>query len=721
MASLVPDNKNRAPTAQTGNTGDKRPGRENQPNWLDLAQRAFHSSTNFVDANYRKGWEDSIRAFNNQHSLDSKYTQPAYEKRSRLFRPRTRTIMRKNEAAAAAAFFSNNDVTSIEANDANNLTEVASAAIMKQLLQYRLTRSIPWFQVLMGGMQDTQKTGVACAHVYWDYKEKSPESIALDAVNQVHEMMEDRKAPEQENEYPEQTDLPTGAIEASDSETLSEETEEEETPPIVIVQTEPIVLKDQPVVDLIPIENVRIDPGASWIDPVNTSPYIIHLIPMYAMDIKSKMRAGEWNKVSDDMIAAATEITPDTTRLARNKNRSDPYDSSDRDVSDYEIVWVQRHIHKFNDEDWHFYTLGDVAMLTDAEPLKQTVFTGKRPYVMGICNIETHTSMPSSIPQMSKGLQDETNEIANQRIDNVKFVLNKKFLVKRGREADVAGLLRNVPGGVVMLDDPQLDVKELEWNDVTASSFEEQKALMQEMDELLGNFNPAALMMSGANNAPARNMVMLQNNQGTLTEYLIRTYVETFVQPILRMLMLLEQKYETDQTVLALAGKRAELFQRFGIDRITDELLEKELNLTVNVGMGATDPTQKLNKFIAGITAYTNIMARPVPGLNVQEVGREIFGHLGYSDGARFTTVDNPMILQLQQQMQVLQRDNQELQQRVRDKATGHQVALQKARENNQTKVTTTLIKEDNANRRAVAEHMRALMESGQRRDKEGR
>jgi len=45
--------------------------------------------------------------------------------------------------------------------------------------------------------------------------------------------------------------------------------------------------------------------------------------------------------------------------------------------------------------------------------------------------------MPSSIPQLSKGLQEETNEVANQRIDNVKFVLNKKWFVKRGKEADV--------------------------------------------------------------------------------------------------------------------------------------------------------------------------------------------------------------------------------------------------------------------------------------------
>jgi hypothetical protein len=263
-----------------------------------------------------------------------------------------------------------------------------------------------------------------------------------------------------------------------------------------------------------------------------------------------------------------------------------------------------------------------------------------------------------------------------------------------------------------MLDDPQTDVKEVTWDDVTASSFQEHSALSMEMDELLGNFNPASLMIAGAANSPAKNMAMLSNSQGTLTEYLLRTYVETFVQPVLRMIMQLEQQYETDKTVIAIAGKRAQLFQRFGIDQVTDELLEQELTLTVNVGMGATDPAAKLNKFIAGITAYTAVMSRPVLGLNLQEVGKEIFGHLGYADGSRFTTNDNPMVLQLQQQLQQATAMIQQLQQKAKDKQMGHMVSLQKSRETNQTTLAKTQIQEENENRRAMATHMRALMEA---------
>src|SRR5207237_9684846 len=80
---------------------------EDQPNWLNRAKDAFRFSTTYIDSSYRKQWEDSIRAFNNVHSSDSKYNSELFKKRSNLFRSKTRAVIRKNEAAAAAAYFSN--------------------------------------------------------------------------------------------------------------------------------------------------------------------------------------------------------------------------------------------------------------------------------------------------------------------------------------------------------------------------------------------------------------------------------------------------------------------------------------------------------------------------------------------------------------------------------------------------------------------------------------
>ena len=135
---MLPDDKNRPPTAQTESPDEN----QDDKDWLKRARSASQTSTNYVDSNMRKQWEDSIRAFNNQHPSDSKYNSPLYDKRSKLFRPKIRAVIRKNEAAAAAAFFSNMEVVSLTAADQTDKAQLASAEIMKMLLQHRLTKTI---------------------------------------------------------------------------------------------------------------------------------------------------------------------------------------------------------------------------------------------------------------------------------------------------------------------------------------------------------------------------------------------------------------------------------------------------------------------------------------------------------------------------------------------------------------------------------------------------
>jgi hypothetical protein len=691
---MKPDGKNTPPTAQTGQTTS-----ENE--WAVRAREAFRTSTTYVDSNFRKQWEDSIRAFHNKHPSDSKYSSPAYDKRSRLFRPKVRSTIRKTEAAAAAAFFSNMDVISLKAEDETSKAQLASAETMKALMQYRLRKSIPWFLFVQGGIQDAQVVGTAAAHIYWDYREED------ESGSENPKEAESAEETEQDSEYPTQKDLPKGAFTMGGEQV---EAPQPEQPTPEAPKKRPY--RDCPVMDLLPIENIRIDPGAHWMDPVNTSPYIIHLIPMFRMDVKARMESGEWFDIPDDRLDQCTRAEFDSTRLARQKNGDDPQGDDTRAYSDISIIWVQRHIHRKGTVDYEFYMIGDIEMLCDPRPLREVVFHGKRPYVLGTYLVETHRVFKSSVPEISKGLQDEANEIVNQRIDNVKFALNKKWFAKRGKDVDVGGLVRNVPGGVVMMDDPTNDVREISWPDVTSSAYEEQNRINLDMDELLGNFNPAALMMQGAANAPARNMALLSQTSGTVIEYGIRTYVETFVEPCLRQLILLEQEYETDETILALAAKKAQLFQRFGIDQVTDELLKNELTLVVNVGMGATDPMQKLNKFLTAINTISNIAAKPIPGVNMNEVISEVFTHLGYTAPDRFFTTDNPQVTMLQQQLQQAMGAIQQLQTKLRDKTAATVVGLQKTRETNATKERIAVIQEDAANKRSLATHITAIMEN---------
>lgn len=601
---------------------------QSEPRWDQLAKDSYRDSTSYVDSNYRRNWEDSLRAFNNQHPMDSKYNMDVFRKRSHSFVPKTRAVIRKNEAAAAAAFFSNLDTVSIQASNQSDDQQRLSADVMFQIVQYRLTHTIPWFQVLIGGLQDAQAQGACIGHIHWRFVANGK-----------------------------------GA--------------------------ELKVLEDKPCMDLVPIENIRFHPASHWTDPLHTSPYLIHLIPMFVGDVKERMRQPDpkgrtWIALSDAILKRYTDDANDSTRAARLGVSEDPTNARSR-VGDYDVVWIHRHIHKYRGVDYEWYTLASEVRLTDPEPLANTVFHGRRPYEMGRAILETHKSLPSSVPQLVKGPQEDINNTRNQRNDNVMFVLNKRYMVKRGANVDLQGLIRNVPGGITQVNSME-DVKEMEWPDVTQSSYLEEDRSVGVFDELIGNFNPLQVSQQRTPRESERTMLAVQSPSNLLTEYMLKTYVETFVLPVIRQLVLLEQHYETDQAVLAVAGDKAKVRQKYGIDRVTDELLEAELTTNINVGMGATDPVMKLQRFLLGLNSLQRFAMKPPPGINLNEVYKEVFALSGYQDGTRFTLSQDPEKMKLQQQLVQAMKLLQKLQMEKNNRHEANVVRLQTSRETNRSR-----------------------------------
>ena len=149
-----------AASSQSGDGGE----------WMKLARDAFKRSTTYYENNYRKNIEDGLKLFNSQHPRDSKYNSEAYKFRSRIFRPKTRSVIRRHEAAAMMGLFSNPDVVSIDPVNEDDMQQVVSAAINKELLQYRLKKSLPWEVISIGAFQDAMTVGICASFQYWDYR-----------------------------------------------------------------------------------------------------------------------------------------------------------------------------------------------------------------------------------------------------------------------------------------------------------------------------------------------------------------------------------------------------------------------------------------------------------------------------------------------------------------------------------------------------------------------
>jgi len=631
--------------------------------WIRIARQIYEDSTEYLDANIRYQWEKNLSLFNSNHPPGSKYNSAAYEKRSKFFRPKTRTAVRNLQAAMTVAFFTNEDVVSIEPANPNDSLQAAGAVVAQSVMQYRLTNTIPWFQTMIAALQDAAVQGVCISHQYWDFNENKESYIEVDGSNNP---------------------------------ILGEDGEPQ-------VHEQITAVKDTPVIELVSPENFRINPAADWADPIKSTPYIVHLIPMYLQDIRGKMESGEWLEVTDEQLLSTSDEneTDNATRLVRDEPRMDPKENetNSTDLKDFWIIWVHKNIVKVEGIDYCYYTVGSDYMLTDPIPLKEMypwLRDDERPYVMGCVNLEAHKIYPSGTVELTEELQAAANDIWNQRFDNVKLAMNKRYHIRRDRNIDLDALFRSVPGGAVEMDDPDTDVKIVETRDVTGSAYAEQDRINMDFDELQGNFSTSTVQGARNLNETVGGMNLLAGNSSTIAEYVLRTFSETWVERTLKQLLRLEQYYETNPIILAVAGQEAgNLMPQFNTDEMMDELLRQDVLLKVNVGLNATDPLKRVQNLLFGISTLAQF-----PGvaerINLQEITKEVFGQLGFKDGSRFinTEESNPEMEALQQQLEELQSIIETDQQKTQGRMQIEQVKSEGDKEVAQIRAQTDIEKE---------------------------
>ncbi len=636
---------------------------EDDTDWLELSRSCYDNAVDYVQAAHRDDWERNLNLFNNEHPAGSKYNSDAFKRRSRLFRPKVRSYVRKNEAVTAQAFFSTNDVVNITPQNDNDPNQLASAGIMQELLNYRLQKTVPWFRLLVGARQTADIYGITAAKIFWHYAEaEDGEEVVAD-----------------ENGMPIINDK--GDID---------------------VQPRMTVVKDEPVIEPIEPENILFDPAADWLDPVGSSPYLIVRRPMFAIDVKQMMvdadpKTGQpaWKELDDATLQQGKEEDAADLDDARNMFDGPSRRDTDAPIDDYEVVFVHENFVKRGDQDYHYYTLATAAMLTDPTPVGEVYLhckNGDRPVVVGYSNIEAFKPYPTSRVEMLGPLQQESNDLANLRMDALKFSLTPMVKVRRGNKALVPALMNRSPAKVLTMDDPATDVIEMAPPPVNSQAYAEQDRINLDFDELAGNFNNSSIQSNRRMNETVGGMAMLSGQSNTLMEYDLRVFSESFVEPVLRQMVHLEQAYETDSVVLALAAEKADLFQKYGINQITDDLLQGELTVNVNVGIGGTDPLMQGRKFALAMQTFGQLVSPLVQlyGPNVLEtsgveaIASEIFGKAGYKDGQRFLNFkdgqgEDPRIQQLQAQLGQMGQIIQQLQGQVKDKNIDRQVKLAEA------------------------------------------
>lgn len=567
--------------------------------WVRMAQNAYNSSESWMQINLRATWARSLAHYRSEHAPDSPILAESNKHRANYFWPKTRTLVRSIQAAAASAYFTSADVVVIEAEDQDNKRQCEAASFIKQLVNYRLTQTIPWYQLVLGGVAEASVLGTICSHQSWEFEEE--EVITGHSKDPV-----------------------TGEI---------------------FEHFETRVLKDEPKVRLVPAENIRLSPGSDWLDPANSSPYLIELLPMFLGDVQAKIGEGKdpksgepmWKDVGDAMLlAAGNRDNLDTTRRARSgANRMDPKSNMMETVDAFRIVWIHRNIVRHGGKDWLYYTAGTTVLLSEPVLLSSVIpwAGGKRDYVIGKMEIETDRPYSSSPVEIVSGMQRAVNELKNQRYDNVRQVLNRRYLYRQGSQVDIRALSRNTPGGLIGISAPgALDshVMPLATPDVTSSSYQEEDRISLAMDDLSGSTTGSTVNSNRKLNETVGGMQMMQEAGNQVREMELRTVTKTWVEGVIRQLVQLEAMYETDTIALTVAANKAKL------RKILPEYFTHRFSVSVNVGMGAVSPLQRMQKIQGAISAVVQLVPDAAAAINGEEIAKEIFGAAGYDNGERF-------------------------------------------------------------------------------------
>jgi hypothetical protein len=603
-------------------------GAEPKLDYLHLVALAEQQAGSYVQQVNRKSWTRNYRAFHNQHFADSKYLHKDWARRSKIFVPKTRSAVRKDGAAVAASLFGTVDAISCSPGNEADPRQRAAAAVMQELINYRTDRTsgrnaIPWFLTAMGARQDAMLAGLCVSKQCWrlDLRKAAPEPVT--AVNPAS---------------------------GRDEPVLEFDPETGDYAPQMRDVFVPDV--DRPDVILFPPECVIIDPAADWTNPAQSAAYLILKYPMRLDEIERRADdpRNPWIRLKPEALrAAATATKFDAAAIRRAREFGLDRLDDTQNAEEFEVIWVYEAFIRHGGEDVTFYALGSKDYLTEPKPVRDVYPEqgGDRPVVVGYGALESHRIYPMSAVESWQQTQAEINDVRNLLLDTMKQNVAPVTKVVRGRNVDLDALHRRGPNSHVLMSRLD-DIEFAQAPDVPQSAILGLEHLNADLDDLAGQFNAGSVQTNRMLNETVGGLQLIAGTANAVQEFDIRLWIETWAEPVMAQVVRLEQFYESNVTLLGLVGERAQLAEKFGIDRLDDELLEAQITIRINAGLGAGDPQQRLLKFQSAIAVAGPLIGQSrefqsgAMSVDVVAMLDEVFGAAGYRDGGKRFFRQNP-------------------------------------------------------------------------------
>lgn len=243
-----------------------------------------------------------------------------------------------------------------------------------------------------------------------------------------------------------------------------------------------------------------------------------------------------------------------------------------------------------------------------------------------------------------KPLQKELNLLRSQRRENVSLLLNKLFKYDMlAGEVDLTTVF-SAPGNIIITQGDCLH--EFPVSDVTASSYQEESALVYDIQNVLSlwDYSRGA---TPKRRETATGIVKLQEASKSRVDWHLKKLDQYILQPLARRMLVHLREYLSENEAIEIAGPAladgVRAFFSMPIENLTRLVGVKPLTESLNV-----QKELDLNLFIQAFDRLARM-----PGINIMALAKALLYRIGYKDFKEI--LNNPATQQQAQMAQAVQ------------------------------------------------------------------
>ncbi len=225
------------------------------------------------------------------------------------------------------------------------------------------------------------------------------------------------------------------------------------------------------------------------------------------------------------------------------------------------------------------------------------------------------------IPERILCLQDELNDVRNQRMDNVNLILNKMFAIDKNADVNTKDFVSR-PGGFIRgAGNPSEWFKELDLKDVTNSAYKEEGIIKDDAQDATGSYE-YAYGASPARQETATGIIRLQSAASKRFAIIARIMEYEGIKKIIKKMYQLDLQFIKKSRVIRIVGKEGDSW----LD-VTPEDIKGNFDFIPTGMSGLADKEAQINQIIQALNIVPNL-----PEIDPMAVFKKLWELWGFKD-----------------------------------------------------------------------------------------